>query len=148
MEAGAAEVTKYVDQPSRHRVWKLVWNSAKVDLKEGLRPEGILLDVNATVYDQDQGVTTIHADKGVAIRDSAVLSLRDHVIAKSAARDARLTCEALKWDPDRRILIATGNVRYHAGGLEAGPFPEVWASPDMERFGTPDTFAKEKAQKP
>ena len=145
MEAGSAEVTKYIDGPVRHKAWKLQWNSASVDLKEGMRPEGVLSNVNATIYDEENGVTTVHADKGLTERVSTILRLQDHVMAKSLTRDARLTSDALKWDPDRRILMATGNVRYHWAGLDAGPFPEVWASPDMEHFGTPDTFVKEGA---
>lgn len=143
IEVGTAEFTQYGDKPVRHKLWTLQWKEAKFDVKEGIRPSGVLENVDATVYDEDSGVTSIHADRGVADRNSPIVSLERNVIAKSAARDARLTCDALKWDPDRRLLIATGNVRYHWASMDAGPFPELWASPDMERFGTPDTFKQE-----
>lgn len=147
VETGTAEITKFIDEPERHKAWKLQWVVAKINLKEGFRPEGELDNVDATIYDREQGVTTVHADKGVTERASPLLSLQDNVTAISRSRDARLTCNALKWDPQRRIIIATGNVRYHWQSLDAGPFPEVWASPDMERFGTPDTFKIEGTTK-
>lgn len=148
MAVEAFEFTQYTDKPVRRKAWTIRVHNATLDLEENLKPGAVLKDVDGTIYEEDNGVTTVHGDQAKADRKSPILSLSKNVYAKSASREARLTCDALKWDPDRRILMATGNVRYHGMSMEMGPFPELWASPDLQLFGTPDTFTKGGALKP
>jgi hypothetical protein len=120
---------------------QLAWSVASKNLISKVSEIGPnflnVADVHGSIYKLGQRSAVFHADRGSGTQNS-VLELNGNVVVTSVEESRILTCDDLKWDPQRRVAIATGNVRYQAIGTTAGPFPEIWAAPDLGTLGTPD----------
>jgi hypothetical protein len=57
-----------------------------------------------------------------------------------------MTALKLKWMPERKLIEASGHVMLESSDYIVGPFESILATPDLKKFGTPDTFGNPKPQ--
>jgi len=130
-----------VECRSNDSTHRLLWTVTSSDLNLNVSDSGPLFGnathVNGFMYTNGSKVASFQADRG-SDRGRSSLELDGHVVVVSHSESRTLTCDVLKWNPNRRLAIATGNVRYQTLGTKVGPFPEIWAQPDLGTLGTPD----------
>jgi hypothetical protein len=101
---------------------------------------GKMQGVRGNLYERGQPVNDFVADFGESDPDNDELELRGSVKIVAKKVGATLQCDQLVWKADANRFEAKGNVRMEGFGYTVGPFSEVWASPDLNRLGTPDVF--------
>lgn len=122
------------------RLYSVAWKSSALTLgRSGLR-EGAMNDVSGTVYEADRAKSTFTAKKGYAKRETQTLYLEGQVVVKSPQYQATLRAQKLEWLPDVKRYRATGGVTLSTPTGISGPMPELLATSDLRRFGTPDMF--------
>lgn len=68
------------------------------------------------------------------------LRLSGDVMLEAADPPSRLRCDEVLWDAGKDAVKARGAVVFDAGAYKVGPFPELWATPELSFFSTPDLF--------
>ena len=133
------------------KLYTISWKSAAITLgrdakDRGTIKEGTMNAVNGIVYEAEKGVdkpkSTFTADSGYAKKATQTLFLEGRVVVKSPAYNATLKAKKLEWLPDVKRYRATGNVTLTTPTGTSGPMPELLATSDLKRFGTPDLFDK------
>lgn len=144
LTAGAV-VTRYTESEPRRKVWSVRWKSADLTISEGGRFSGEMRGVEGNLYRGQALASRFRAELGLADRDSSVLKLSRGVIVETTMPKVRLTCDAMRWDPEREVIEATGNVRLETEDGVLGPFQKLWLSPELRVAGTPDLFEENHA---
>ena len=145
IESGAGSTELFSPTKTSQRLWKVEWKSASVtaraESKEGMvqmdPDSGIMNEVTGEV-DDDQGVaSTFRGDRAEADKAEQVLALTGKVVVISKRKNGKLTCDRLEWLPKRKRYHAVGNVVATGPVGTLGPFPEIWATPDLKKVSTP-----------
>lgn len=126
--------------PQRRRMWTVRATSARLDLDEARKGSGDLFGVTGELFQQEKPVSRFSADRGTADQARQVLSLRGQVQIRSLQQSATLSATSLEWQAGRQRLEAKGDVRVVTPDYEIGPFPVLFATPDLRTVATPDRF--------
>lgn len=100
--------------------------------------------VRGVLYREDKEVSDFWASRAEADSRTGILKLTGQVRVVARDGGSRLECETLEWRGSEKIVVARGGVRVTHRDWSMGPAPELWASPELKRVGTPDAFSKEK----
>ncbi len=124
------------------KLYTISWKGAGLTLGRTGIQEGKMNGVSGTVYEAEKPKSTFTAETGYAKKETQTLFLEGKVIVKSPAYSATLRARKLEWLPDVKRYRATGDVTLSTPNGISGPMPELLATADLKRFGTPDTFDK------
>ncbi len=97
---------------------------------------------------KDGQKTTFSADSARASRsipkskDLDVLTLAGHVVVHNKARRADLYCDRLRFEANKHMFKAIGNVRYNTANGTSGSLPEAWATEDLNQIASPELFGQ------
>lgn len=140
----------YSDKGHRIKLWNIRWQTADLAFDDSGEFSGTMEGVHGVLFKDGRESSTFEARTGTADKSSRVLLLEGSVVVeskdpsvKSKDPSGRMECESMRWDPDREIIEATGNVRLETKEGILGPFDSLWFSPELKVAGTPDMF-KEK----
>ena len=134
----AAEVTRRDDK--QRVVWTARSAGATLRSQDDKAFGGEFDQVSGRLFTEGKAVSEFAADRGLAERESERLRLSGRVRVTSTKPPATLTAREVLWRPERGLIEALGDVRIQTPEYDAGPFERLWATPDLRRFGTPDTF--------
>ncbi len=122
-------------------------------LQQGGAATGTLKGVTGEIYDKGELSSRFSGDDGEADQSKQTFVLRGHVMVTSKVKpkgkreipaemkEMKLTAAVIRWDPLAKKFKATGSVMISGPSYEMGPYPEIWATPDLNKMGTPDRFS-------
>ncbi len=145
IESGAGSTEVFSPDKTSRRLWKIEWKTASVtatsETKDGMiqmdPDSGMLNEVTGEVDDELGIASTFRGDRAEADKVQQVLSLSGKVVVISKRKGGQLICDRLEWLPKRKRYHAIGNVVATSPMGTLGPFPELWATPDLKKVSTP-----------
>lgn len=143
VNVGAGENTQRSSDPNRDRQWTVRWETAQLD-NDASRRVGKMQQVNGVFYEKDQPMGTFQGDSGFGDQTKQVLLLKGKVriVSNDPKLKATLYADEVRYDAHEKIVKATGNVRVESQMGTLSPMKELWATPDLKTFGTPDMFKR------
>jgi hypothetical protein len=149
LNSGSASADYYSTGPKREHLYSLNWKSGKATTKDQKNFYFVLSGVTGTIFEDGKAASTFRADTAVADQTVGNLTLSGSVTMKSlqsAGSDAdekTLNCEQMHYQDSDRIVRFSGEVTLSGKGFTLGPFPELWATPDLTtKVATPSLFPK------
>jgi LPS export ABC transporter protein LptC len=106
--------------PEGNRLWKIHAAQGEGSISEGAG-SGNLLQIEATVYQDDKEFLYLTADTGSADEKAGTLSLNGNVDIHSADRRTRLQCDRIIWNQNEHSLKAWDIVAVQQDGTHLGP---------------------------
>lgn len=98
---------------------------------------GQIKDVKATLYQNDEPGSTAAADLAIIDKTNRKLVLSGKVRLNAKMDGAEMEADKMVYREADGRIEATGNVWFMRGNLKTGPFPALWALPDLRYFATP-----------
>lgn len=102
--------------------------------------------VSGSLYENGKAASGFRARKASADKAESWLKLSGQVVVESKTHSARLQCSEVLWDADSEIIKAKGGVRLATESYSVGPFHELWTTPELEEFSTPDLFKRSRGK--
>lgn len=122
--------------------WVLSAESSSVVLAQGQEIDAEVQGVTGELYRDGKLASRYEARTGVANDARRTLKLKGTVRVTSEERKIVLSAAEIEWVDDRQLIAARGSVWIRSDAYEMGPLPELWATPDLSRIGSPDRFKK------
>lgn len=101
---------------------------------------GTFHDVSGDIYQGAKTASTFIAKEGQGDQKKQILTLSNQVRVTSKDPPAVLTCDRMIYDGKRKLIKAIGNVRVMGTWSNEDAIKEVWATPNLKKFATPDSF--------
>ncbi len=120
--------------------WKLHGESSRLGLQDAGEKQVFAHKVTGEIFDGPELASRFSAEDAKAASESKQMVLMGKVRIDSVKQDVSLYADKVSWMEDRKMFSAQGNVRVDSPGWELGKMEEVWATPDLSKFGTPDKF--------
>lgn len=122
-------------------IWKVSWQSARIISK----PDGNMItemkQSSGTFMQQGKDASKFQSQTGTADKTSGDIDVNGQVVVVSLTHNATLRCDHVHYkSKGNEIVQATGNVRVDGEWGTVTGLQEVWATPDLKVFGTPDLF--------
>lgn len=141
VNATAGYSDAYSPLPAREHLWTVHWNSLTAQgSQEGGASDGQMVGVFGDIYKKEKLSLTFVSDTGHGDKANKLLSLKGHVVVKTADKRSTMTCDSLDYDSAKDLLIAHGNVKLQGAVGSVGTFTELIATSDLTKVGTPDLF--------
>jgi hypothetical protein len=74
------------------------------------------------------------------VTESKKLVLDKNVKVTSLSQKMTLQADKITWMDDKQLFAAVGNVLIDSPDWQLGKMPEVWATPDLSKIGSPSKF--------
>jgi LPS export ABC transporter protein LptC len=104
---------------------------------------GELSGVTGEIFKSEVVACTFQADRSTADKNKDILVLEGNTKVVSKDMKMTLTCDRIRYDAKTEFVQALGKVKIHGPSGTVTGLEEVWATPDMKEFGTPDMFKKD-----
>lgn len=124
------------------KLWEVQWGQASLEYEGEGSFGGTMSDVKGSIFENDTPASTFTAKHAAADKAESWLRLRGGVRMESTVDSAELRCTEVFWDAQANIVKAKGDVRLSSGDFTVGPFQELWTTPKLDYFSTPDLFEK------
>jgi len=115
---------------------------SSVHVEAGAEIDAEANGITGELYEAGKIASRYQAQKGTANDVKRILKMSGQVKITSEARKVVLTAESVEWMEDRQMISARGSVWVKSDVYEMGPLPELWATPDLTKIGSPDRFKK------
>ncbi len=122
--------------------WVLRAKNSSVHVESGSEIDAVATGVTGELFEKGKIASRYQSDKGEANDVKRTLQLDGRVKITSEAQKVVLTADRVEWMEDRQMISARGSVWVKSADYEMGPLPELWATPDLKRVGSPDRFKK------
>jgi hypothetical protein len=142
-----SSVEEYSPPPNRHRLWRVHWKTAKMEVKDEVPTVGVMDGVDGDIDDRSGIPKTFRADGAVIDHDSHVLTLTGNVVVTSSTDKSSLKCDKMVWKPNKNVLAASGNVSYQTPKYTIANVPEILANGDLSVIATPGLFKESDEKK-
>jgi len=141
IHAGSGSSEQYSEGPKREKQWSVKWEEAQIDVTEQAKL-GRMQKVSGELFADGKPKGTYSADSGFADKGKNLLVLKGKVRISSndPKLKATLLCDEVRYDADEKLVRARGNVRVESEQGNLSTLSELWATPDLTSFGTPDMF--------
>lgn len=155
IQTGTVEVVQRGDDVDRNMLWSVKSDHSEMTLSGDGKLSGNMTTVTGAHYKKGILASTFKADQSFVDQETRELSLKGNVIVISKksileklhaenVEWVELHADAVEWDDAKRMLRAIGRVRIISDSYEMGPFPTLWASPDLKEVGTPEQWKDPK----
>ena len=122
--------------------WVLRAKNSSVHVEGGKEIDAVATGVSGELFQKGEVASRYQSEKGLANDVKRTLRLDGKVQVTSEAQKVTLTADRVEWMEDRQLIAARGSVWVKSADYEMGPLPELWATPDLKRVGSPDRFKK------
>ncbi|ARU42117.1 LPS export ABC transporter periplasmic protein LptC [Armatimonadetes bacterium Uphvl-Ar1] len=120
--------------------WKIKGEAARAGLQEDGENEFFITGVTGEIYSDGKTASTFTADSAKAVTESKKLVLDKNVKVTSLSQKMTLQADKITWMDDKQLFAAVGNVLIDSPDWQLGKMPEVWATPDLSKIGSPNKF--------
>jgi hypothetical protein len=133
----------YTVEGPRRPTYKVAWKTVRIVVQ----PDGNTItqmgDASGTFIQDGKDASTFQSAKGVANKGTGAIDVDGNVVVVSLTQDATLRCDHIHYASKGQELVqAVGNVSVVGKWGTVSGLQEVWATPDLKVFGTPDLFQK------
>lgn len=133
----------YSVEGERMPLWKVGWQEAKIILLEGGNTVTQMKGASGTFLKDGKDASNFQSATGTADKGKGDIDVDGQVVVVSLTDKATLRCDHIHYaSKGQQIVQATGNVRVDGEWGTVSGLQEVWATPDLKVFGTPDLFQK------
>lgn len=137
--AGGVEMVASDD--NNQKVWSARSETATLDMMTNDNVVSRMAGVTGDLFQKGEVASTYRAEEAFANRTDRKLTLKGGVQVQNSDGPEALSAQALDWIPDKELIQLRGDVSVSSGKTyQAGPFGLLWATPDLNIIGTPDTF--------
>jgi hypothetical protein len=128
--------------PDRRPLWSASSASASLTYAGEGAVSGTFRKVTGRLYERGVPASTFAAQTAFADQGTSRLDMSGQVVIAALRYEARMMADLVRWRPDLELIEASGGVRVTTPDYVVGPFQALLATPDLRRFGTPDTFPR------
>lgn len=121
-------------------VWILNGEAVRAGLEESGNNEFFVTTATGEIYTDGEVASTFTADEAKASTETKKLVLDQNVMIKSNSQKLTLKADKITWMEERQLFAASGNVKIDSKTWQLGDMPEVWATPDLSKIGSPNKF--------
>ncbi|MEJ5169504.1 MAG: hypothetical protein WHU10_00810 [Fimbriimonadales bacterium] len=139
MEASEGELAR-TDPRTGRKLWSVRWRRASLDYGADGSFGGSMERVEGVLFGARGETSRFEALRAEARQKEDWLKLAGSVRLEAQDPPAALRCEEVLWDAASGIVKARGGVRLETPAYSVGPFEELWSTPDLSYFSTPDLF--------
>jgi hypothetical protein len=144
VNTASGNATGYTVQGPRQALWKVQWDSARIIMEPDGNTLSQMKGAKGSFLKDGAEASTFDAANGIADKSKGDIDVSGDVVVVSKTRDATLRCDKVHYSSKgEQIVRATGNVSVEGKWGTVGGLKEVWATPDLKVFGTPDLFQKQ-----
>ncbi len=122
--------------------WILNAKTTSIHVAKGTEIDAEAEGVTGELYQEGKLASKYQSVKGRANDAKKTLVLDGKVKITSEEQKVVLVADRVEWMEDRQMISAKGSVWVRSDVYEMGPLPEIWATPDLKRVGSPDRFKK------
>ena len=141
MNTQAGTATGISKEGKRLPMWTVNWKSATIVLKADGNTVTDMKQSSGTFMQDGKAASTFHSETGAADKASGDIDINGQVVVVSLTHKATMHCDHVHYHTKgNQIVQATGNVRVDGEFGNVTGLQEVWATPDLKVFGTPDLF--------
>ncbi len=124
--------------------WIVYWQTAVVHIKDNGDQSADLHVVHGSLFQKQQEASQFQSQTGSSDQNLGVLKMSGRVVLRSLPNNAILRCDHVEYSSKGdRIVKASGNVQVQGEWGTVSGLQEVWSTPDLKTFGTPDVFQKQ-----
>ena len=141
MNTQAGTATGISKEGKRLPLWTVNWKSAQIVLKANGNTVTNMNQSSGTFMQDGKAASTFQSQTGSADKSTGDIDVNGQVVVVSFTHNATMHCDHVHYQTKgNQIVQATGNVRVDGEFGNVTGLQEVWATPDLKVFGTPDLF--------
>jgi hypothetical protein len=92
------------------------------------------------LYKNGKVASRFSSTEAKAVTVTRKLVLDGNVKVTSLTQKVTLKADKITWMEDKGLFAAIGNVSVDSPDWKMENLPEVWATPELDKFGTPKNF--------
>lgn len=143
----AKKLTLTALDEKQEKSWTISAANATVDLYSNENLSTELRNVSGTLFEKNSAKATYKASKAKANQKTRQLNLWDGVQLTGLSNGSQLKADSAKWWPTAELIEAKGNILVKSDQYEAGPFTQLFATRELDWFGTPDALKNDPKMK-
>lgn len=136
-ESSEAEFEARRDDGSQ--AWSLNVEYSRVGISEDGTREVFVEGVQGKLFDE-VGEASRFKSQSAKVNASSKRLVAEDAEVDSNRQNIKLTANIVRWDEEKKIIIAEGDVWLTGEKWNLGPSPVLYATPDLTKVGTPDKF--------
>ena len=141
MNSGAGKTIAYSNDEKHQPLWDVAWKSVRLIIQPDGNTITDMKETSGTFMQQGKEASTFTSATGTADKKKGDIDVDGQVMVVSLTQDSTLRCDHIHYaSKGKQIVQATGNVRVDGKWGTVSGLQEVWATPDLKVFGTPDLF--------
>jgi hypothetical protein len=141
VNTGEGEATA-LDKNTRKPHYRVQWKTGRVEVGDLGIGGGTMEEVSGDFYDKGEVASTFKGDTAKADRAKAVLEVSGNIQVASKLHGASMTCDRVVWSEQDKTIKAFGHVKIFGNFGSMGTADEIWTTPDLNVFATPDMFKR------
>ena len=140
LESGSADT--FSSKLPREKLWTIRWKQAQVRPNTESTGTGSFETVSGEILDGEAVSNRYEAKQGKVNTSERTVELIGNVRLTSTKVDAVLTCDRVSYRESDKIVKAMGNIRVTSPQGEIQMDGPLWATPGLEKVGSPEVFRK------
>jgi hypothetical protein len=140
----AGEATGWGKTEPKQALWKIAWQSAQVIFEPDGNSSTTMKNDSGSFFQKGVEASRFQSLTAKSDKESGDINVDGQVVVISIAHNTTMRCDHIYYaSKGEQIVKATGNVSVDGQWGTVGGLKEVWATPDLKTFGTPDLFQKQ-----
>lgn len=96
--------------------------------------------VDGEIYEEGKLKSRFRADRGTLDQVKRLIHAEGNVLVKASDGAIALRADSIDYRDGGNRIVAKGRVTVSSDTWKFGPFADLYATPDLQRVGTPDRF--------
>lgn len=131
----------------RSEVWRANAETAQVSVDPNGAITAQMQGVTGDVYDKGEAAARFRSKQGFAEQKTQVLRLQGDVVLSDRAQLNRIMGDRLEWLPEIKMMQLKGNVAFRGKRFNTSKLDTIWAAPDLNDVGTPQSYKNDPKMK-
>lgn len=123
-------------------LFKIRYDQATIQIGSKGLVGGQAKGIEGEFYRASKVTSTFRAEEGRVNRATQTLELFGNVVIHSREPAATLRCDRMRYESDRKVIKASGNVTFKLRSGAVGTLPEAWTNPNLDVIATPSLFGR------
>lgn len=144
---GTGEISVLSRDKERLGVWKANAETAQVKVDPNGAVTAQMQGVSGDVYDKGAAAARFWSKQGFAEQKTQALRLQGDVVLSDKAQLNRIVGDRLEWLPEIKMMQLKGNVAFRGKRFKTSKLETIWAAPDLNDIGTPQSYKNDPKMK-
>jgi hypothetical protein len=139
----AGEATGWTKTGTKQQLWQIAWESVELTFQPDGNSFSKMKNDHGSFYQKGEEASRFQSATAESDKAKGDIDVNGNVVVISLAHNVTLRCDHIHYaSKGEQIVKATGNVQVDGQFGTVSGLQEVWATPDLKTFGTPDLFEK------